>query len=172
MVKKLWILLLALCLTGCSKPVYETVADVPVVPVSGTCQQILLELPEEAAAPVATQQPNGQIYDCGNYTITVQTLDSGDLDKTLRALTGYSREQLQVIKTLREKLSRYDTVFTAAGEETLQVGRVCILDDGAYHYAVTALAPEELAGQLRTQWDALFSTVRLVAADFDLNTGS
>ncbi len=170
--KKLWILLLALCLTGCGKPVYETIGDVSAVPVSGTCQQVLVELPEEAAAPVATQEPGGKVYDCGNYTITVQTLESGDLDKTLRTLTGYPRQQLQVIKTLKEKLSRYDTVFTAAGEEALQVGRVCILDDGAYHYAVTALAPEEMAGQLRTQWDTLFSTVRLVDADFDLNTGS
>lgn len=173
--KKRWIIWLVMTLMlmgGCQEPAYETIADEPAVPAAAQCRQILVSLPENAAVPTAEQAGVGDIYECDGFTLTVQTLDAGDLDKTLQTLTGYHRDELQIIESVKDGFKRYDSVFTAAGEGSLQVGRVCILDDGEYHYAVTTLAPEQTAGQLRSAWEDIYATFRLVDADVDLNTGS
>jgi len=51
-------------------------------------------------------------------------------------------KMIQVIKTAQDTYERYDFVWTAAGEDGLQTGRACILDDGNYHYALSAMAEE------------------------------
>ena len=168
----IWLVTGILLLSGCSEPVYETVADEPAVPAVAQSRQILVSLPENAAVPTVEQTGVGNIYECDGFTLTIQTMDAGDLDKTLQTLTGYRRADLQVIESVKDGFKRYDSVFTAAGEGALQVGRVCILDDGAYHYAVTTMAPENTAGQLQSAWEDIFGTFRLVDGNVDLNTGS
>ena len=173
--KKGWMVCIILglfCLGGCSQPVFETVADEPAVAVSAQCRQIVVNLPEGTASPTAQVDGVGAIYECDGYTVTVQTLDGGDLDESLYLLTGYHRDELQVMESVKDEWKRYDAVFTAAGEGDLQVGRVCILDDGAYHYAVSTIAPEQEAGSLRSQWEDIYGSFRLVDGSVDLNTGS
>ena len=53
---------------------------------------------------------------------------------------------------------RYECVWVAAGEEEQQVGRMAILDDGNYHYCMTAMADEGDVLQLRDTWQALFDS--------------
>ena len=50
------------------------------------------------------------------YEILVETMASGDLDATLRSLTGYTADRLTVIRTQQNDADRYDFVWTAAGE--------------------------------------------------------
>ena len=172
--KKLWLCLALLgLLTGCgAQESYETVADVPVQPVSAAMQQILLDLPEDVAAPVLETPEGGALYVCDGYSLSVQTWDAGDLDNTLRMATGFAKENLQIIQTRQGDAQRYESVWAAAGDPQLQVGRVCVLDDGSYHYVLTAMADSDLAGQLRDSWDVLFSSFRLTDADANINIGS
>jgi hypothetical protein len=172
-VKKCWILLLSLLLAGCSKQTaLETVNDEYVQPVSAPVWQIVADLPADAGVQVMESQDLAKLYLCDDYTVTVQTLSSGDLDRTLRTVTGYSREQLNPIRLQQGELQRYECVFVSAGEGQTQVGRTCILDDGNYHYVLTAMAGESQIEELTDTWKNLFDSFRLVEPDAELNTGS
>lgn len=167
------VLVLGLVLSGCgAQETFETVSDMYAQPVSATLQQVVLELPDEASATVMQSETAGVMYLCDDYTITLQTFASGDLDKTLRAATGYGKEQLQLMQTRSENTKRYECAFVSAGEAANQVGRACVLDDGNYHYVLTVMAGEYEAGALTQNWRSLMESFRLVSADIDLSTGS
>ena len=172
--KKCWILIgVLLLLSGCgAQETLETVSDVYAQPVSAAVRQVILDVPQDASVEVLQSADGGEIYLCDGYTVTVQTMAAGDLDKTLRAVTGYARENLDVLQTRQDSFKRYECVWTAAGETQTQIGRACVLDDGEYHYVVTAMAGESLSGELAEVWKDLFDSFRLVGADVDLNTGS
>lgn len=159
--KKWWILLLPVLLAGCAaEPVFEQVQDVyaGTVPVPA---EILMMLPEEASVRTGVQGDAGQLYFCDGYTLTTQTLEGGDLDRSLRTMTGYGAEDLTVLETDREGFRCVTCAWTSAGEGGDQVGRLVLLDDGAYHYVVTVMAPADRAGDLRDTWDSLLNRVTL-----------
>lgn len=163
-------LVLALCLCGCgAQQTVETVTDEIITPVVAMAQEVNLALPEGASMEVAEAEDTGKLYLCENYTVAVQTLEAGDLDKTLRTVTGYGREDLTLMQRRDGAYDRYECVWAAAGEGQEQVGRTLVLDDGSYHYTVTVMAPASQAGELTEDWRALMSSVRLGA---DINTGS
>lgn len=165
--KKCWILLaLTLFLTGCgAQQTFETVSDVYDVHAMAQMQQVELSLPKDAAAASMENPDAGKIYLCDGYTLTVQTMEAGDLSRTLRQLTGYAKDQLTVMETQRGGVTRYESVWTAAGEGGDQVGRAVILDDGSYHYAVTVMADFSKAGELTPVWQDIFRSVKLVSTD-------
>lgn len=168
--RKIWILVLALCLCGCSaQPAMETVSDDIVTPVAAMQQEILLALPEGASLEVSDTESAGKLYLCENYTVAVQTLDAGDLDKTLRTVTGYGREDVTLMQLRDGVYDRYECAWVAAGEGQEQVGRTLILDDGSYHYTVTVMAPAEQVGELSESWQGLMNSVRLGS---QISTGS
>ena len=173
MKKVLVFLLVAVLLAGCgAEETFETVEDIlPVEPVAAPLQ-FFVSLPEEAASPTFQDDSGAELYVCQDYTITKQILESGDLEKTIKTLTGKSREELQVIKTMQETCDRYYFVWTAAGEDGLQTGRVCILDDGNYHYALSAMAEETKAGSLRQTFQEMFDSCKLLDPEVNLSTGS
>lgn len=155
-------ILAALLLCGCSaQPVFETVEDVDVLPASATVRQIKLDLPKEAAKPVMQSEDGDSLYLCDGYTLTVQTLSGGDLDRTFRQVTGHSHSQLQPIRSKSGDAARYDVAWTAAGEGDDQVARAVILDDGFYHYAVSVMADAQIAGSLQNQWKTVLGSVSL-----------
>ena len=161
MKKCFYLLLISVFLTGCgSEATFETVADEWVRSAAAPVRQILVTLPEEAAVPVAESE-NGQLYQCDGYEITLQTLEAGDLDATLRAVTGHSREDLTVMETELDDLKRYDLVWSCLGEEGEQVGRARVLDDGNYHYVLSVLAEADRAAQLETVISDLFRSYSL-----------
>lgn len=171
--KKCWMIVIALLLTGCgAQQTLETVSDVYVQPVSATVQQVIVDVPQDASVAVLQNDEAGKLYLCDGYTVTVQTMEAGDLEKTLRTVTGYSKEELRILRTQQENVKRYECVWTAAGEAEPQVGRACVLDDGDYHYIVTVMAGESLAGELSQTWQEVFDSFRLVGPEVDLNTGS
>ena len=172
MKKVIVLCLLTALLTGCkAQETFETVEDLPVVETAAVAQQFFVALPEEAASP--TFQSDGEeLYICDAYTISKQILESGDLEGTIQMLSGKDREDMEVIQTALDTYDRYDFVWTSAGEEGLQLGRACILDDGNYHYALTTMAGEETAGQLQQTMQDLFDSCKLLDPDINLSTGS
>lgn len=159
-------MLLVLLLSGCSvQPTFETISDQMDAPVVAQMRQLQLTLPKEATAPTLQSEENGMLYLCDGYTLTVQTMDAGDLDATLRALTGFSREQLTVMQTNRQDAKCYECVWSAVGEGGDQVARTVILDDGNYHYAVSVMADFASAGDLAKTWKQLLDSVALSDID-------
>lgn len=158
MKKSVVFLMISLLFTGCAaEDTFETVADEWVQSAAAPMGNILVSLPEEAAAPVSESE-NGTLYQCDGYEILLQTLTSGDLDATLRTVTGHGREDLTLLETRTGDIKRYDLVWSCLGEEGDQVGRACILDDGNYHYVLTVLADADRAGEFEETWEELFSS--------------
>ena len=161
MKKCILFLLFSVFLTGCgSEATFETVADEWIQSAAAPVRQVLVTLPEEAAVPVSESE-NGQLYQCDGYEIALQTLESGNLDATLRAVTGHSREDLTVMETEPDNLRRYDLVWSCLGEEGEQVVRACILDDGNYHYVLSVLWEADRAAELETVISDLFRSYSL-----------
>ena len=159
--KYCYVALVALMLTSCgSVETFETIADEPVLAASAEERQIVVTLPEDASV-MTIQGEAGTIYLCDGYEISLETLSSGDLDRTIRTVTGYHQENLTVMETQTDGITRHDLVWCAAGENGDRLGRAAILDDGSYHYALSVMADAENASSLATQWDALFASYGL-----------
>lgn len=165
--KKCWIIAaLALLLTGCgAQETFETVLDVYQEEALPPAMQVQMMLPDDAAVPAMENGQTGQIYLCDGYSVTVQTLMSGDLNRTLLESTGFSRDNLPLIETARDGVRRYECVWTAASEAGDQVGRAVVLDDGSYHYVVTVMADAVRAGALQSDLQRVIDSVRLTDTD-------
>lgn len=154
------VLAIMFLLTGCAaKETFETVGDDYVQQVIAE-QTVQYQLPEDAAYQTI-QSEYGQLYFCDGYEMTVQTMAAGNLDETLRQLTGFERDDLTVIQTSLTDASKYECVWTAAGEGGDMVGRAVVLDDGNYHYCMTVMALQEHAAELRDTWKALIDSFTL-----------
>ena len=165
--KKCWfILIIALLLAGCSaQETFETISDIYGVAASTDLHEVRLSLPDDAVSPSMEADDGSKIYLCDGYTITVQTMESGDLDRTFRELSGFSREELTVMKTMRNGVACYESVWCAAGEEEDQICRSVILDDGSFHYGVTVMANYSLAADLSSTWQHILGSATLVSID-------
>lgn len=159
--KKVSILLaLLLLLTGCGgNEVFERVEDV-YAPVAETPKKLALSLPKDAAVATVSGS-SGTLYLCDGYTVAVETLSGGDLNRTFKTITGFSSDRLTVMAREKDGITAYRCVWTSAGEGGDQVGRSLILDDGAFHYAVTVMASASDATVLQDAWQSLFQSVTL-----------
>lgn len=158
--------MLGLLLTGCgTQQTMETISDEFDVSVMAEVQQISISLPEDAALASLESAEAGKLYLCDGYYVTVQTMESGDMDRTLRAVTGFSKDQLTVIQTEPGELTRYDCAWCAVGEGGDQICRGVVLDDGNYHYVVTVMADAAKAGQLSAVWQHILDSAKLVSTD-------
>ena len=120
-------------------------------------REILLTLPEETLLP-AMESDGRTLYLCNGYDVAVQTLESGDLDATIRQVCGFGSDELTDMETNSGDCRSYAFVWTAATDFGEQVGRAEILDDGNYHYVLTAMAPAEKALNYQEIWNGLFET--------------
>lgn len=162
--KKLWFLLfVVLLLTGCSaEETFETVNDALAVPASAIVYEVSLGLPDEASKQTIRQDMD-VLYVCDNYILTVQKLDGGDLQGTVKQISGFDKEDLTMIRTVREGFPCWHLTWTTSGEEEPQVCRAVILDDGAQHHVVTVMAEASVSAQLAEQWQNVLSTVALIS---------
>lgn len=160
---KKWMLwmVLPLFITGCgTSETFETVADEQVLTVMASPRQIVVDLPEDAVAPVLESQGE-QLYLCEDYDILIQVQPAGDLNRTVRRVSGYEKKDLTVMETQWDAVSRYEFVWAAAGEEGDRLGRAVVLDDGDYHYCMSILR-NAAGGDSQIQWDQVFSSFGLI----------
>lgn len=156
-----WLLMAAVLLCGCSaEQTLETVTDALWISTIAPQKELSVTLPDTAGKTALAAEDGAQLYFCDGYTLSIQTTPAGDMTQTIRTLCGYDREKLTVMETKLAGWKRYDWTWTSAGEGSVQVGRAAVLDDGDYHYCVTAMADEAGSGGLTAQWDALFASLR------------
>ena len=160
MKKVLLIISLMALLTGCSLQTFETMEDLNDVTAMVSPATLLLDLPEEAAAP-AMEGASGTLYFCGDYDIMVEIMPSGNLNKTLEILTGFDGTELSLMQTVRCGVACYEGAWSAAGEAGDHVGRVMILDDNNFHYCVSVMASAEDAGGCADDWNNIMESVAL-----------
>jgi hypothetical protein len=158
--KKWMFLLLMILLTGCgAQETFETVADELVLPAIAQPRFVCVDLPGETAMPVI-ENDHGRIYVCNDYEILLQTVESGNLEETVRMISGLSEKDITMLETGSEDVRRYEFVWASAGEGGDRSGRAVILDDGNYHYCLSVLRDTD---QEKTQvnWDQVFSSFQL-----------
>lgn len=155
------LLMTLLLLTGCSQAqVYETVTDEPVAAVSAQPREIRFDLAQEPVLP-AMESDGGQLYLCGDFDVMIQTLDSGDLNDTVFRVSGFTPEELTLIQTASGDVDKYEFVWTAVTEEGHMIGRATILDDGNYHYTLSATVDAELIEEYQEIWNGIFESFEL-----------
>lgn len=172
--KLCFIIPLVLLLCGCKQTqTYETVIDQMDVSNKKDKMVIMVDIPENAAMQTMESSSDCKVYICDDYSLTTATVDGGDLQKTIMGATGFLPEQLDLIQTQQGECKRYVCVWTAAGENGEQVGRCAVLDDGSYHYVLTAMADAKIAGSLaENDWQSIFRSFRLISADDVVSSGS
>ena len=153
------ICLFVILLSGCkAEETLETVSDEWIVPVMAQPREISVRMPEDLVLPVLEQEGR-QLYMGPNYEIMLETMAAGDLQATIRNLSGYEQEQLTILETDQGEWNRYEFVWTAAGEQGHRLGRAVILDDGDYHYCMTALRDAE---ESLIVWQDVFQSFSLI----------
>ena len=160
MKKWLVIVILLSLLTGCgATDTFETLGDVPHLnPGTPEMREVILKIPAEAVIAASDTVEGISLYECGGYTILLQTFSSGDMRSTIQTLTGFSPEKLTLMESVCGDHTRLDWVWTAGAEEGDMVCRGTLLDDGNYHYCLCAMAEANEAEQLSEQWNALFGS--------------
>lgn len=159
---KFMCILFCLLLAGCgTEETFETISDELILPVMAQPGSISVQLPGETALPVV-ENDNGRVYVCNEYEIVLQTLAAGDLEETLKTVSGLSREDLTVMETFLDGVSRYEFVWAAAGETGDRVGRGVVLDDGNYHYCMSILRDAEETAKSQVNWDQVVSSFSIV----------
>jgi len=160
--KRMWIVFAcAVCLCGCgAEQTMETISDDLAVLAEDPASQIAISVADEDAVTFFGED-GSRLYLCDDYTVTVQTLSGGDIDQSMRTVTGFPKDSLTVIKTEKDGVTQYEYAWSTAGENEDQICRGVILDDGTYHYAVTVMADYSQAADLQDTWQAVFESVIL-----------
>lgn len=158
MLKKWLLVFLCLLLTGCSAATFETLGDIPHQQVAApTPRKVVLQMPENSVQAVWSQEGD-TMYLCENYTVYLQTFPGGDLNDTIRQLSGFERDRVRLMETRCADHSRYEWVWISAGEGGDTVNRCAVLSDGDFHYALTISADTATAGVLAEEWNGLMSS--------------
>ena len=76
--------------------------------------RITVELPDNAVAP-ALKSDSEQVYLCEDYQLILETMPAGDLNATIEKICGYGKNDLTVLKTQRDGVTRYEFVWASAG---------------------------------------------------------
>ena len=155
------ILLVMMLLTGCdTAEVYETVSDEQIVVASVEPREVHFDLAQEPIMP-AMESDSGTLYLCGDFDVSVQTLQSGDLQSTVYEVSGFLPEELTLIQTGSGDVDKYEFVWTSATDAGQQIGRATILDDGNYHYVLSAMVEAELMAEYQEIWNGIFESFHL-----------
>ena len=163
--KKGWILAVlaaGLMLWGCqAEPTLETIADEWAQSVMAQPRQISVNLPDGALAPVL-ESDSEQVYLSDDYEIIIETLSAGDLNATVEHLSGYSRDNVTLVRTQQGDADRYEFVWASAGENGDRLGRAVILDDGDFHYCMSVLRDADTTKTSQIVWSDVFDSFSLI----------
>lgn len=161
MKKWTFFLLLPLLLAGCrAEQTFETIRDEWAIPAMAQERQISVSLPEEVSIS-AMQNDIGKLYLCDGYEIAIETMESGDMNRTIRTLTGHDKKDLTIMTTEENGIQRYEFVWASEEEQGDRLGQGVILDDGNYHYTMTVLRDAEPAQPSQIIWSQVFRSFQV-----------
>lgn len=159
--KIITMMILALLLSGCARAeTYETVTDEAAQSILAQPREIFFDLAQEPVLP-AMESDSGTLYLCGDFDVVVHTCQSGDMQNTVREVCGFLPEELTVIRIEEVDVDRYEFVWTSATDLGQEIGRATVLDDGNYHYILSATVDAELIEEYQEIWNGIFESFHL-----------
>lgn len=156
--------MLMVLLSGCSRAevVWETVDDEIVQPVSAEApMQLVFDVPEDASLLGESDCWRAYAHPDGDYEIVAQTIPAAGLDEAVRAVSGYSAEELRAV--LREQAGRCSFGWYVPEADG---GRLChaeILSDRDYYYALTFSVREDTGTTYHSTEQQVFASFGLVS---------
>lgn len=149
-------------LTGCAAQIpMETVFDEQELPAPVQPREISVELPEEAQL-ATVESGSGRLYLSEDFTVSIETMQGGNLAATVQSLTGFALKDLTVVQTDCEAGKRYEFVWTSMTDLGPCTGRGVVIDDGSYHYCMSVLRPLERVDSSQIVWSRVFQSFSLV----------
>ena len=76
-------------------------------------------------------------------------------------VSGFYPEDLTVIQTASADVDKYEFVWTGATDMGQIIGRATILDDGNYHYVMTATVDSKQMEEYQEIWNGIFESFEL-----------
>lgn len=163
--KRGYLLAALLLLTGCSKPVWETVDDeMPLVPAASwqdTAYEIALGLPE--GVTLREETADARLYAGEALEVETSRFLTSGMESAVRALSGYEADEMTILQTTRFGLPEYQFAWVSQTEQGSRLYRADLVLDGMDCYAVVCSRPES-AG------DTLDPAIRQVFSSFGLFT--
>ena len=154
MKKLMMVVLLSVLLAGCTAPpVQPTDSSQPTQ--QPQPRQVLLTLPEGAAAPTAGEGGR-QLWFLAEGELQVQILRS--LQQALEQVTGLPEEKLTLMPSGE---NRVETVWCSAGEGQPRIGRAVFLEEGGWCYCVSLLTDASQAQKAEKMWRSLVRSIHL-----------
>ena len=133
-----------LLLTGCSaQPVWETVEDV--IPTDNQ-RAFVYEISVDLPLTYLDSGGNYSLYETGSVEIQTASFHASSMDTAVREISGFSAEDLNIVKTIRETLPEYQFAWYSETEEGGRLYRADLVMDGTACYAVVCSAPESESG--------------------------
>ena len=160
-----WLLGVVLMLTGCSGPVWETVNDVVLqeqVPVwQEEAYELQLGVPEEAA--LLLENDVCSLYSTANGELEVETITflASGLESAVKTVSGFSAEDLTILRTSRFDLPEYQFAWVSQTEQGARLYRADVIMDGMRCYAVVCSSLENAGDYYAFQARQVFSTFGL-----------
>jgi len=170
-VKRVLILfLLPLLLSACGNPAApaETVTDVVLVEdltASAPCR-ITLAIPDGAQLqPEEGAGMSRYLAEDGDFCIDTGSFLAYSPDSAIRQLTGFDRDELDIITTRRFGLPEYRMVWCQTENGCCRVSRASLVEDGQRYYAVVFSAPESSVAGYSGLMREVFASFGLCAAE-------
>lgn len=157
----LGLVLLSGLLWGCAaQPMYETVGDVWSDGSTGEVPaSVHFALPDDAQMEVMESLDSCKSYRIGNWILWTQVLDGGDVQQTLRLLTGVDTAQ-PVCHSIGA-YECYEAVCSVMEEEGEFVIRTAVIPRGAYHYCLSIKSPVKEARTMGEFFSKLLKNVTI-----------
>lgn len=161
----LFVPLLMLCGCAATQTVWETVDDVlPVMAAEKSeAYAMSFDVPLDALLGEISESGARRVYVCsdGGYEISAETFEAESIDAAVRRLSGFSAEQLQLVRTRRFGMAEYQFAWYATGDEGGRVYRADVLMDGTYGYALVFSVKEGTGADYADTAEQVFSSFNL-----------
>lgn len=165
--KRMWLLALLVLLSGCSRPVWETVDDEQPLAAAAswpeTAYEIAIGLPEGMQKLEETEK--SQLYGSEQLEVETSRFLTASLDSAVRTVSGYEAEELTILKTSRFGLPEYQFAWVCQTDQGSRLYRADLILDDVNCYAIVCSRPEAAGGTLDSEIRQVFSTIGLFSEE-------
>lgn len=165
---------LALCaaalLAGCRAEVQWETVDDEVVAASGPAEApyvITFGVPEDAdQAPLSEEGRRLYVQTDGDYEILSDVVTAPNLDEALRQVSGFGRDEIEVVEARRFGLPEYRFAWASESDEGSYLSQATLIEDGSYFYALIFSVREEESRDYADCAEAVFASLGLYGNEF------
>ena len=156
---------LALLLCGCQAEMQWETVDDDIVMVSAPAEDpyiITFGLPADTeASPLSEDYRSLYVHEDGDYEILSDVISAYSLDDALQQVSGFGKDELEVIETSRFGLPEYQFAWVSNSDEGTFLSRASLVEDSDYYYALVFSVREGVGTAYEDCAEAVFASFGL-----------